>query len=103
MYHYSSRTTIAGPPGATIKEQLEDRSMTLKEFSQRMEMSEKQAKALIEGKAVLTHDAALRLESVLGIPVKFWSALEASYRKSIVRLSSEICESIKHVLAPMLR
>lgn len=97
MYHYSSRTTIAVPPGSTIKEQLEDRSMKQKEFSQRMGMSEKHIRNLINGKAVLAHDVALRLESVLGIPAKFWNNLEASYRESIVHLSSEICESIKHV------
>ena len=31
-----SRKTIATPPGATIKEQLEDRGMSQKEFALRM-------------------------------------------------------------------
>ena len=35
-----SRTIIATPPGATIKEQLENRGMTQKEFAVRMDMSE---------------------------------------------------------------
>ena len=40
-----SRTIIATPPGATIKEQLDDRGMTQKEFALRMDMSEKHIRA----------------------------------------------------------
>ena len=36
-----SKTYVATPPGETIREQLEDRSMSQKEFAARMEMSEK--------------------------------------------------------------
>jgi len=36
-----SRTIIASPPGATIKEQLVDRGMSQKEFARRMDVSEK--------------------------------------------------------------
>lgn len=35
-----SRSIIATPPGATIKEQLKDRGMSQKEFAARMDMSE---------------------------------------------------------------
>ena len=44
-----SRTFIATPPGATIKEQLNDREMSQKEFSARMDMSEKHISRLING------------------------------------------------------
>ena len=37
-----SRSFIATPPGATIKEQLIDRGLSQKEFALRMGMSEKQ-------------------------------------------------------------
>ena len=36
-----SRSYIATPPGATIKEQLENRGMSQKEFAKRMNMSDK--------------------------------------------------------------
>ena len=36
-----SRSYIATPSGATIKEQLNDRGMSQKEFAARMDMSEK--------------------------------------------------------------
>ena len=53
-----SRTIIASPPGATIKEQLADRGMKQKEFAQRMDMSEKHISRLINGEVQLTLDMA---------------------------------------------
>lgn len=81
--------TIATPPGATIKEQLDLRGITQKEFSQRMGMSEKHMSNLVNGRTELTSDVALRLESVLGIPARFWCNLEAIYREKLARVAAE--------------
>ena len=75
-----SRSYIATPPGATIREQLKDRGMSQKEFAFRMDMSEKHISKLINGDVLLTPDVAVRLETVLGVPARFWSNLEAIYR-----------------------
>lgn len=84
-----SRTYIATPPGATIKEQLEDRGMTQKEFAARMRMSEKHASELINGKVHLTPDMAERLELVLGLPASFWNGLEAIYQEKLAKVLRE--------------
>lgn len=84
-----SRTVIATPPGATIKEQLFDRGMTQKEFASRMEMSEKHISKLINGEVQLTSDMALRLEMVLGVPAHFWNNLESNYREKLARVNAE--------------
>lgn len=84
-----SRKTIAIAPGATIKEQLEDRGMTQKEFSLRMDMSEKHISKLINGEVHLTPDVALRLEYVLGLPAQFWTNLEAIYQEKCARVQAE--------------
>jgi HTH-type transcriptional regulator / antitoxin HigA len=84
-----SKKIIATPPGATIKEQLEDREMTQKEFARRMDMSEKHISRLINGEVQLTPDVALRLEHVLGIPAEFWNNLEAIYREKCARVQEE--------------
>lgn len=84
-----SRSFIATPPGATIKEQLLDRGLSQKEFSLRMDMSEKHISKLINGEVHLTPDVAVRLEMVLGIPAKFWNKLEATYREKIIKANSE--------------
>ena len=84
-----SRSVIATPPGATIKEQLLDRGMSQKEFAERMDMSEKHISKLINGDVQLTPDVAVRLEMVLGVPAHFWSKLEAIYRDKLVRAIAE--------------
>lgn len=56
-----SRNYIAVPPGATIKEQLDDRGMSQKEFAARMGMSEKHISHLINGSVQLTPETAYRL------------------------------------------
>ena len=84
-----SRSYIATPPGATIREQLNDRGLTQKEFAARMDMSEKHISKLINGDVQLTPETAVRLEMVLGVPAKFWNNLEAIYREKIVKAEAE--------------
>lgn len=84
-----SKTYIAIPPGATIKEQLVDRGMSQKEFAQRMDMSEKHISKLINGEVSLSPDVALRLEMVLGVPARFWNNLESIYREKLQLVQSE--------------
>ncbi|WP_459129617.1 helix-turn-helix domain-containing protein [Guggenheimella bovis] len=72
-----------------MKEQLNDRGMSQKEFSARMDMSEKHISKLINGEVQLTPQTAVRLEMVLGIPAKFWNNLEAIYRENLVKVEIE--------------
>lgn len=89
MEYQRSHTYVAIPPGATIKEMLDDRGMTQKEFAARMDMSEKHISKLINGEVHLTHDAAIRLEMVLGMPAHFWTGLEDLYRQTQIRVKEE--------------
>ena len=84
-----SRSVIATPPGATIREQLMDRGMNQKEFAERMDMSEKHISRLINGDVQLTPDMAVRLEMVLGVPAQFWSKLESIYREKLAKANME--------------
>lgn len=84
-----SKSYVAVPPGATIKEQITDRGMTQKELAARMCMTEKHISKLINGEVQLTHDVANRLESVLGIPARFWNQLEVIYREKIWKIREE--------------
>ena len=97
-----SRSFIATPPGATIKEQLNDRGMSQKEFSARMDMPEKHISRLINGDVQLTPEVAVRLETVLGVPAKFWSNLETIYREKLVRVETENIMDKDEVLARQL-
>ena len=84
-----SRSYIATPPGATIKEQLTDRGMSQKEFAARMDMSEKHISRLINGEVMLTAEVAVRLEMVLGLPAHFWNNLESIYREKLQKIQEE--------------
>jgi HTH-type transcriptional regulator / antitoxin HigA len=84
-----SKNFIATPPGETIKEQLEDRGMTQKEFAARMGMSEKHISKLINGEVHLVPDVAEKLELVLGVPARFWNKLEAIYQEKLVKVRNE--------------
>lgn len=84
-----SKTYIATPPGATIKEQLEDRKMTQKEFAVRLDMTEKHISKLINGEVNLTPEMAVKLEMVLGLPASFWNNLESIYREKLIKIQQE--------------
>lgn len=94
-----SRSYIATPPGVTIKEQLDDRGMSQKEFASRMGMSEKHISHLINGEVQLTTDVAYRLEMVLGLPANFWSNLEVIYREKLAKAEAENALDADKVLA----
>lgn len=97
-----SRSFIATPPGATIREQLNDRGMSQKEFAVRMDMSEKHISKLINGEVQLTPEVAVRLEVVLGIPAKFWNNLEAIYREKLIKVKAENAMDADKALAKQL-
>lgn len=97
-----SRSFIATPPGATIKEQLSDRGMNQKEFAARMDMSEKHISKLINGEVQLTPEVAVRLEMVLGVPAKFWNNLEAVYREKLIKVKAENAMEADEKLAKIL-
>lgn len=84
-----SRTYIATPPGATMKEQLVNRGMNQKEFSNRVGMSEKHISRLMNGEVQLTIEMARKLEMVLGIPAQFWCNLESVYREKLAKIEEE--------------
>ena len=84
-----SKSYIATPPGVTIKEQLDDRGMTQKEFAKRMGMSEKHISKLINGDVHLTPDTAEKIERVLGVPAGFWNKLEAIYQEKLAKVKNE--------------
>lgn len=84
-----SHSYIAVSPGATVKEQLEDRAMSQKEFASRMDMTEERINRLINGEIPITSAVAYRLEMVLELPANFWENLEAIYREKLAKTEAE--------------
>ncbi len=71
------------PPGDTILDLIEERGWTQAELADRLGYSPKHVSQLVNGKAGLTTEAAVRLTRVLGSSVDFWLVREAQYRARI--------------------
>ena len=77
----------AVPPGAMIEEWLEEQCMTQAEFANRIGMSAKALNQMIRGHAPITHETALRLESVTHIPARTWNAMQSLFAEDKARLA----------------
>lgn len=73
------------PPGETLQETLDALHMSQAELAERMGRPKKTINEIIKGKAVLTAETALQLESVLGVPASFWNSREQIYRQYLAR------------------
>ena len=79
-------TDYATPPGATLRELLEERGMSQRELARRTGLSPKHVNRLLQGLVPLSPDVAQRLELVTGTPARLWNRLEANYRSDLERL-----------------
>lgn len=79
---------IPVPPGETLVEYLKNWKMTQKELAVRLGLSQKHITSIMKGRAPITSDTAMKLETVLGIPASFWLNLEALYQESISRMKA---------------
>lgn len=77
------------PPGETITDLIEEKDWTQLELGKRLGYTPKHLSQLINGKAALTEDAALRLERVLGSTANFWLNREAKYREHLARIEMQ--------------
>lgn len=74
------------PTGRIIKEYLEARGISQKDLSHRIDVSEKHISNLLNGKARLTEDMALKLERVMpDVSAGYWLNYEAKYREFLAR------------------
>lgn len=70
----------AFPPGEYLQDELDARQLPLLEFALAIGREPGYVQRLIDGKAQLTADIALRLEEALGLDAQYWLNLESAYR-----------------------
>ncbi len=73
------------PPGDTLRDLMEERSLTQAELSRRLGRPSQAVNEIVAGKKEITEDTALELERVLQVPAHFWLAREARYREYLAR------------------
>ena len=76
----------ATPPGWTLQEVLDEKSMKQADLARRTGLSSKLVSQIVNGSAPITAGTAVRLERVTGIPARLWTNLESRYREHLVRL-----------------
>jgi HTH-type transcriptional regulator/antitoxin HigA len=74
-------------PGETLAESLEFIGMTQRELALKTELTTKHIGDIINGKASITPESALKLEKVLGIKTSFWNNLEKNYHATLARIA----------------
>jgi HTH-type transcriptional regulator/antitoxin HigA len=75
----------ASPPGDTLADMLDERSMTQTELAERLGVSLKHVNRVIKGAASVSADLALGLEKVFGASAAFWMTREAHYQADRAR------------------
>jgi HTH-type transcriptional regulator/antitoxin HigA len=77
--------TQATPAGVSLRATLTKLGMTQADLAARTGLSLKHINQVVQGVAPLTHETALLLEKVTGVPARIWNALEANYRDRLAR------------------
>lgn len=76
-------------PGDAIADFLEERDWTQTQLAERLGYTAKHISELINGKAPINEETALKLERVMGSTAAFWLRYEAQYRAALARIEEE--------------
>lgn len=72
-------------PGDTIADLLQERGWSQADLATRTGFTKKHVYLMLQGKAPISEDTALKLERVLGSSARFWMNLETQYREQLLR------------------
>ena len=87
MTRFPFKPDYAVPPGQTLRETIETLGVGQRELADRAGLSTKHVNQIIKGIAPITHETAIKLERVTGVPARMWNNLEANYREQLARLA----------------
>lgn len=80
------RPDYAIPPGETVRSTLEALDMSQADLARRSGLSVKHVNQIVQGAAAISPDTALAFERVLGVPARFWNALESNHQARLAEL-----------------
>lgn len=66
-------------PGRVLREVLHEKGMSQIELARRTAYTPKHISRIINGKARVTGESAIRFERVLGVSASFWLAMQGNY------------------------
>lgn len=82
-YRFDPDYTVA--PGETLRERLTEINLSQAELASRSGLSTKHINQIVQGVAPISHETALILERVTGLPAGLVNRLEAGYREALLR------------------
>lgn len=82
-------TNYAVAPGEYLDEWIGEQGLSQQCVADRMGCSRKQVNEIVNGRAPVTADTAMRLERVTGISAGSWLRYEAAYRADLARIIDE--------------
>lgn len=82
-------------PGAVLKDELEELSITPTEFARQIDVPPNRVSQIIAGKRGVTGDTALRFGHWFGMEPQFWLNLQAQW--DLVQAERETGEAIRHL------
>lgn len=80
-------TNYAVAPGEYLEEWIDDQGLSQQAVAELLGCSRKQVNEIVNGRAPVTSDTAMRLERVVGIPAASWLLYEATYRADLARIA----------------
>lgn len=88
---------IAIHPGSILKDELEERNISQKEFADSIGLHPTVVNDLIKGKRNITVEIALLLEAALGIPANNWLKLQSEYDLDLARVDERNLQKQQNV------
>lgn len=82
-------TNYAVAPGEYLEEWIDGHGLSQQRLAELLGSSRKQVNEIVNGRAPITTDTAMRLERVVGIPATTWLKYEALYRADLARIADE--------------
>lgn len=83
--HLKFDPDYVSPPGATLKEIIDDRGISLDDLAEQSGLSCADVAGVLDGKTAITVVIAKGLARALGVPASFWLRREEVYQKGIKR------------------
>lgn len=91
---------IAIHPGEILKEELEARNISQKDFAKAISVSYTMLNEILNGKRSITADFAILVEAALGTPAEHWLNMQARYNLQTAKTKETIksrFESIRNI------
>ncbi|MGW5228650.1 HigA family addiction module antitoxin [Nocardia niigatensis] len=82
-------TNYAVAPGEYLEEWIDEQGLSQQRVADLLGCSRKLVNEIVNGRAPITNDTAIRLERVVGIPADSWLRYEAAYRADLARIADQ--------------